>query len=148
MKTPTGSASDEAQIRKIVDDRVDAVFAKDLNRLMSDYAPDVVSFDVVNPLTRVGSDEIRRRAGEWFSAYQGPIGYEIRDLVVAAAGDLAFCYYLYRIRGVLTDGGKVDMWVRATVCFRKTRDKWLITHEHGSVPFDPETGRASVDIKP
>jgi len=61
---------------------------------------------------------------------------------------VGFCHYLYRVTGTLANGVKVDMWVRASVCCRKTDGKWMITHEHGSVPFDPESGKASLDLKP
>jgi ketosteroid isomerase-like protein len=40
------------------------------------------------------------------------------------------------------------MWVRATLCLRRIDDKWMIAHEHQSVPFDVETGKASLDLKP
>jgi ketosteroid isomerase-like protein len=38
--------------------------------------------------------------------------------------------------------------VRVTVCCRKSDDRWLITHEHVSVPTDFETGRAVLDLAP
>jgi len=38
--------------------------------------------------------------------------------------------------------------VRATVCYRKIDGKWMIVHEHFSVPFDMETLKASLDLKP
>jgi hypothetical protein len=28
------------------------------------------------------------------------------------------------------------MWWRTTICFRKIDGKWMVTHEHNSVPFD------------
>ena len=37
---------------------------------------------------------------------------------------------------------------RATVCFGKVDGKWMITHEHNSVPFNMENGQASLDLKP
>jgi ketosteroid isomerase-like protein len=40
------------------------------------------------------------------------------------------------------------MWVRATLCFRKTNGKWVVTHQHLSAPFDPASGQASLDLKP
>jgi len=43
---------------------------------------------------------------------------------------------------------KTDVWVRATVCFRKIDGQWKVTHEHISVPFDMETFKASVHLKP
>jgi ketosteroid isomerase-like protein len=36
----------------------------------------------------------------------------------------------------------------STVCLRKIGGKWTVTHEHNSVPFDPETGKPSLDLKP
>lgn len=80
--------------------------------------------------------------------YEGPIGYEIRDLSITSGNDVAFCHYLYRASGTRTDGAKVDMWVRATVCYRKINGTWMVTHEHQSVPFDPKSGKASLDLKP
>lgn len=148
MTTANNKAIDEAQIRALIEDRVKAVRARDINGLMSNHAPDILSFDVVNPLQYSGSDTVRERAQEWFALYQGPIGYEIRDLSITTGNEVAFCHYLYRVSGTRRDGGKVDMWVRATVCYRKIDGTWMITHEHDSVPFDPESGRASLDLKP
>lgn len=138
----------EGQIRALIEDRVEAVRSKDLVWLTSSIAPDVVSFDVLNPLRYTGSGTMRQRSEAWFSAYQGPIGYEVRDLSVTAGDDVAFCHFLYRVSGALVDGGDVNMWVRATVCFRKIDGAWMVSHEHDSVPFDAESGRASLDLKP
>jgi ketosteroid isomerase-like protein len=91
---------------------------------------------------------VRERAAQWLSWYQGPIGYEVRDLSVTAGDDAAFCHYLYRVTGTMTNGREVDMWVRSTVCFRKDEGEWAVAHEHTSVPFDAESGKASVDLKP
>ena len=38
---------------------------------MSNLAPEILSFDVVDPLQRIGSDALRKRAEEWFSSFQG-----------------------------------------------------------------------------
>lgn len=148
MTIQNNKAIDEAQIRTLIEDRVKAVRAKNINGLMSNHASDVLSFDVVNPLQYTGSDTVRERAEEWFSLYQGSIGYETRDLSITTGDDVAFCHYLYRVSGTRTDGEKVDMWVRATVCYCKIDGTWMITHEHNSVPFDMETLKASLEIKP
>ncbi len=73
MTTQHGKATDEATIRKLIEDRAKAARAKDINGLMSNHAPDILAFDVVNPLKYTGSDALRGRAEEWFSLYQGPI---------------------------------------------------------------------------
>jgi len=84
MTTATSKVQDEDQIRKLIDDRIKAVRTLDVESSTSNLAPDILSFDVVNPLQHIGSDASRRRAAEWFSSFQGPIGYEIRDLSITA----------------------------------------------------------------
>jgi ketosteroid isomerase-like protein len=146
--TTESKTPDEIQIRGIIEQRVKAVRDKDINALMSNHAPDVLSFDVLNPLQYAGVDIIRGHAEKWLSSYQSTIGYEVRHLSITADETVAFCHYLYRVSGTLRNGGEVNMWVRATVCLRKIGGKWTITHEHQSVPFDAETGQASLDLKP
>src|ERR1700675_4923318 len=60
----------------------------------------------------------------------------------------AFSHGLCHVSATKTDGGQLDMWWRKTVCFRKIEGKWMVTHEHNSVPFDPKSGKASLDLKP
>jgi ketosteroid isomerase-like protein len=116
---------------------------------MSNYAPDVQEFDAVNSLQYiVGIDGPRKRADEWFAAYQGPISYQVRDLNITAGSDIAFCHFLYHISGTMTNGQEVDMWLRATLGCQKLDGKWLVTHEHSSVPFDVGSGKASLELKP
>jgi ketosteroid isomerase-like protein len=40
------------------------------------------------------------------------------------------------------------MWIRSTTCFRKFDGEWKVVHEHNSVPFDPATGTAALDLEP
>ena len=148
MTKENNNGTDEAQIRKLMDDQVSAVREKDVNRSLSNYSPNILSFDVVNPLQKTGLEARKKRAEEWFSTFQGPIGYELRDLSITASDDVAFCHSLNRVNGTLKDGGVLDMWWRATVCYRKIGGEWTVTHEHNSVPFDVETGKASLDLKP
>ena len=91
----------------------------------------------------------RRNVEEWFATWQGPIGYEIRDPIITVGEGVAFSYSLNRIYGKRTNGENTDVWVRVTAGFRKVNGKWLITHEHVSVPFYMDgSDRAAVDLKP
>lgn len=147
MTTESRRAAETA-IRDLVEGWVEAVRAGDVDARLANYAPDVRSFDAVNPLQQVGSDGVRERLEAWLASYDGPVGYELRGLDVTAADDVAFCHSLNHITGTLKAGGDVDMWVRTTVCFRKIDGRWTVTHEHTSSPFDPETGKASVELQP
>jgi uncharacterized protein (TIGR02246 family) len=148
MTSAQSEATDDAEIRALIDDRVEAVRARDVNRAMSSIAPDIWTFDVVNSLQSLGSEASRKRTEAWFSSFQGPIGFEMRDLRISMGDEVAFSHSLNRYSGTQEGAVEIDMWVRATTCYRKIDGKWVITHEHQSVPFDGETGRASTDLTP
>ena len=61
--------------------------AKDAARLGHHHAPDVVAYDLLEPLQYRGLTGVREHAQQWFDGYDGPIAYEIRDLVVAPGHD-------------------------------------------------------------
>ncbi len=148
MAADVAQASNEAQIRELIDDWVTALRAKNIDGLLSNHVQDIVLFDVPPPLQYRGADVYRKNWEEWFPTLEGPVGYEIRELSVTADDDVAFSHSLNRITSTSTGGEAIDVWVRATVGFRKINGKWMVTHEHVSVPFYMDTGKAACDLKP
>jgi ketosteroid isomerase-like protein len=67
----------------------EAARTKDIDRLMSLYAPDIVYFDVVPPLQFTGSAAVRGNFLRWFDGYKSAIALEIRDLNILVSADLA-----------------------------------------------------------
>lgn len=145
MVTPVEA---EAEIRAIMSARVAAIHAKDAAALVAHHAPDVVSYDLMEPLQHRDVSAIRERGRQWFDGYDGPMGYEIRDLVVHTAFDVAFCHGLHHVSGTTREGQEVDMWWRATQGFHRIDGTWRIVHEHASLPFDMKTGKVSFSLKP
>jgi ketosteroid isomerase-like protein len=82
-------ASSDSEVRGLLDIRVDASQAKDIDRLMSLYSPDIIYFDVVPPLQFTGAADVRRNFMRWFDEYDGPISLETHDLTVATSADVA-----------------------------------------------------------
>jgi uncharacterized protein (TIGR02246 family) len=148
MSTQENRAKDEAAIRELTDRLVKAVRAKDLNGVMTAYAPNMVAFDIVPPLQYVGAAEFKKPWQELFELYEGPLDYEVRDLSITVGDDVAFSHSLNRIGGTMKNGHKTGMWLRYTGCYRKMNGKWLIEHLQASVPADLATGKAMVDLKP
>ncbi|HJP91654.1 MAG TPA: SgcJ/EcaC family oxidoreductase [Pyrinomonadaceae bacterium] len=148
MATERKQSTEEVQIRKRMDEWVNAFRSKDINSVLSVFALETVAFDVVPPLAYTGRDAYRKQWEKLFASYQGPIEYEIRDLSIAAEHDLAFSHSINRISGTLKNGQKTGFWLRMTACWRRIDDQWLIEHEHVSVPIDMESGRALLDLKP
>lgn len=138
----------EPEIRTLVDSRSEAIRMKDIDRLMSYYSPDIAYFDAVPPLQYVGSGALRDRFLQWFDGYKTGIGQDVRHLNIVASGDVAVAFMLIRAGGTLKNGNEFESWVRATSCCKRSNITWLIAHEHISVPVDPGSGRAAVDLVP
>ena len=148
MTVEENKKNDEAAILGLLDEGIRSLHDKNIEGIMSLYAPEVVSFDIVPPLRYVGVEAFRKVWEEVFSSFQGPIDYEIHDLTITVGDDAAFTYSLNRISGTLNTGQKTDLWLRWTACWRSINGKWLIVHHQNSVPVDLQTGRAVLDLKP
>ncbi|HYX21090.1 MAG TPA: SgcJ/EcaC family oxidoreductase [Thermoanaerobaculia bacterium] len=142
-----GSAG-ETEIRALIDRVVHAIRARDVDGVMSAFAPDVVSFDIGPPLQHGGGPAFAARWRELFDAYRGPIEYEVHDLDVTADDAVAFSHSLNRIAGTLENGRTSERWLRWTACYRRVEGRWRIVHEQVSVPVDPRDGKALLDLKP
>ena len=137
---------DEAQIRECLNKWTRALHAKNLGALTALYAPDTIAFDLMPP-SQVDASHYRKNFERWFTSMPGPIEYEIHDLRVAASGDVAFSHNLGHIKATRANGEKADYWVRVTVGFQKRNGQWLVIHDHVSMPFDMETGKAVRDLR-
>jgi uncharacterized protein (TIGR02246 family) len=144
------AAKSEAEIRQLLTRWQKAFRAKDIDAVMAVYASGVtvVAFDVVPPLEKVGKESYRKNYEEFFAMYEGSPDVEVRDLRIVAGKDVAFIYCLERMSGTLKGGQRSDIWLRVTSGLRKIAGKWLIVHDHVSVPADFETGKAALDLKP
>ena len=148
MTTEKNRASDEAQIRQMIDGFVEAFRAKDINGVVAIYAPEIVSFDLAPPLQYVGAAAYRKVFQEAMDSFQGQFDFEVRDLNITTGSDVAYSYSFNRMGGTMKNGRKLDLWLRWTACFQKINGKWLIMHEQVSVPVDLESGNAVLDLKP
>ena len=146
--TENNKDSNEAQIRQQMDRFVMAFRSKDVDLMMSLFAPEMISFDIIPPLQYVGSDEYRKVWKETFALFQDPIEIEISHLSITADKKVAFSHNFLRLRATMMNGQKIDYWERLTCCFQKVDDTWLIVHEHVSLPADLKTGMALMDFKP
>lgn len=148
MTIEEDKTKNEAAIRELIDGFVKAIRGKDINGAMSVFAPEVVSFDLGPPLQHGGGEMFVERWQDLFDSYQNPIDYEVRDLSITAGDDVAFSHSLNRVSGTMKNGKKSDRWLRWTACYCKRNGKWLIVHEHVSVPVDLGDGKAMLDLKP
>lgn len=133
----TRNSGDEAEIRKLVEDQQRAVRAKDIDAIMAHYAVEFAVFNVKPPFQIHDAGEWRRVWETSLAHFPASFGTETRSLVVSVSGELGMAHYFLRFTGLPGD----PSWIRVTVVYRRTAGRWLIVHEHSSVPFDPETLR-------
>jgi uncharacterized protein (TIGR02246 family) len=148
MKQAAAVMNDEAAIRRQMDDLLQAIRAMDLNRVTQMFASDMVSFDVEPPLQHLG---LAAKSHNWekvFAAFEPPLGYEVRELAIFPGGAVAFAHSLNRLSGTMKNGMKTAVGVRSTLCFEKVGGRWLIVHDHVSVPLDVASGRGLVNLEP
>jgi ketosteroid isomerase-like protein len=124
-----------------------AISVKDIDKVMSFFAPDMISFDLEPPLRYAGAENKRRRWLSGFAAYTS-IAYEVSELTVTANDDLAFIHALNRFQGMQSSGQATDLWVRWTACLRRIDDTWLVVHDHVSVPVNLGNGQAALNLAP
>jgi ketosteroid isomerase-like protein len=148
MPTEEVMTSLQSEITALFSSRSEAIRAKDIDRLMPLYSPDVVYFDLVPPLEYSGAAALRARFVNWFEGWKSAIRQDIDELTILASGDVAAAHMLIHAGGTRKDGSEVAFWVRASNCCRRADRGWLITHEHISLPVDLRTGTAVTDLVP
>ena len=127
----------------------EAVRNGDIDNIMSYYSDDVIAYDMMPPLEFIGKEHYQKSWQDYFSnQLKFPIQFNYEKQKIFINGDLSFTHALVHMVGEPENGEKkIEMWMRNTTCFKKFGDKWLITHEHNSIPIDKEL-KGLADLHP
>lgn len=142
------AADDKAEIVALNQRLVEAFNKKDLAAAMAYYVNDesAVFFEDAVPFQMAGTSALRKLLQEFIkSASQIHMG--MKDIAVVVGGDLAAAHYILSVTWTDKNGTHSENG-RYTQVLKKVDGKWLIWHEHFSVPYDPATGKAVLDAKP
>jgi uncharacterized protein (TIGR02246 family) len=148
MSTKTRTLTVEAELREVIDRWLESFRSKDLASMLQHYAPDIVLFDVKPPLQHKGMEAYRKVWEDFLPCVAAPVDYTMHDQRIVASDDVAFCHSLNHLGVTGSSGERHELWLRATVCLQKIAGQWQVKHEHVSVPYNPMTGQASLDLKP
>jgi ketosteroid isomerase-like protein len=148
MRQESSRADERAAIERRLDSWLNAVRAKDVDALLSHYAPDLLVYNLAPPMRSRGLTAPRKTWTEWFASFDGPIGYEVRDRRLSYSADVAFTTSVNHIWGMQKDGERLELWLRVTVGLCKIDGEWMATHEHVSVPFDMSSMKALLQLEP
>ena len=128
------TSSDESEVRRLIEDWAEAVRRRDLEGIVKQHAADLLLFDVPLPVQSKGI-EAYRKSWDVFYRWFGQSGvFELSELRVTTSDSVAFCTALIRCAGSDARGATEELAVRLTVCYRKIDGRWIIVHEHHSVP--------------
>jgi len=141
---------DKAAIQALEDTYNEGFNAKDVDKVMSVYAPgkQLFVFDVVTPREYKGWEAYRKDFEGLFSSFPGPMKNTISEQTIHVVGSIAYGHNIQTGEFVGKDGKPVNLIVRTTDIYRKMDGKWLIVEEHNSVPIDLDTMKPDLVSKP
>lgn len=90
------AASNEVQIKMLLDGWAKAFHDHDIKAIMAMYKPgtEMVAYDVIPPLQYVGYDAYKKDYENFLSQYKGPINIEYRDIHIVTSDTVAYAFGL------------------------------------------------------
>jgi uncharacterized protein (TIGR02246 family) len=126
--------SEEAAIRDVIESWAAAVRRQDYDGILRNHADDIVMFDVPPPPRCDGLEAYRKTWDIFFSWSRDPVPFEIAQMQITAGADVAFVVATMHCAEPGPQGEQVPLDFRLTIGLRKVDGRWIITHEHHSVP--------------
>lgn len=135
MSSNNQQTDDEGLIRKLLEQWAASTRKGLHDEVLANHAADVVIYDVLPPMKYEGAAAYRASWDEWQPETTGPGLFDLHELKVTAGHDVAFAHALIHCGGTAPNGKTFEDWVRATFCLCKVEGKWLVTHQHISMPI-------------
>ena len=133
MTASSKTSADEAAIRELVERWARAVREKNIEGILANHSTDMLMFDVPPPVESKGIEEYRKMWDSFFAWADDPVTFEIKEMDITAGTDAAFVAALMRCAGV-ENGERTELEFRLTIGLRKIGDRWMVLHEHHSIP--------------
>jgi ketosteroid isomerase-like protein len=126
------TSSDLENVTVLIRDWEAAVQRQNMTDVLSHHSPDILMFDVPEPIQARGLAEYRETWQLFFANQEpGPSSFRLHELEVMVDGSLAVAH-------ALLDVG--DIRCRLTAALRRIDGEWMFVHEHHSSPWpDPRT---------
>lgn len=143
---PLAQADSADEIRAAQNSIAAGAEARNLDQIMSNYwhSQKLFVFDVYPPRQYVGWDAFRKDWHDFLAAYKGPITYQMQEMYVDTDGKYGYIHVIEHIAGTTDEGKATVINMRVTELYQKMNGKWLIVHEHASVPVDLKTRQADI----
>jgi uncharacterized protein (TIGR02246 family) len=141
---------DKAAIQALEDTFNEGFNSKDVDKIMSVYAPrkQLFVFDVEPPREYTSWEAYKKDWEALFASMPGPLTNTISEQTIHVVGSIAYGHNIETAEFTGKNGAKVKVVVRTTDIYRKINGKWLIVEEHNSVPVDLSTLKPDILSNP
>ncbi|GIF18074.1 ketosteroid isomerase-like protein [Actinoplanes tereljensis] len=138
------------EIREVIETKAALLRKGDIQAILSYYAPSYVEYTLAPPLQQPGDGRDPAPLAAWFATFEAPPSREVTRLEITTDGDVAFATSLDCLTAVPRGATEsFTLWFRVTLGLRRIDGRWLVTHEHESVPFEMDGSfRASIGLTP
>jgi ketosteroid isomerase-like protein len=138
------------EIQDVIESRYAHLADGDVKGMLESYAPQVVQFTLAPPLAGPADGHDPAPTEQWLTGFEAPPRRTATQLEITADGDVAFATSIDSMTATPRGASEpFTLWYRMTLGLRRVDGKWLIFHEHASVPFYMDGSfRAAVDLEP
>jgi ketosteroid isomerase-like protein len=124
--------NNESLIRQLIEAWANAVRNRDLDAILANHAEGMVMFDVPPPFQSIGIEAYRETWQTFFDNTEPGI-FEFQTFEVVPGEEVAFAYATMKCSDKGPNGYD-ELPFRFTAGLRKANGRWLIVHEHHSIP--------------
>ena len=129
----TITRADEAAIRELVENWASAVRARNMEGILASHSQDILMFDVPPPFQSKGIEAYRRTWDLFFKWAPDPAVFDIDEMTITSGQEVAF---VTAVMSCVDGADKSRLLFRLTIGLTKVGGKWMVMHEHHSVPAD------------
>jgi uncharacterized protein (TIGR02246 family) len=125
----------ETEIRELVSKWEQAVRDEDVAGIRANHSEDFLMFDVPPPFLSRGLDAYMETWKIFYPSQARPLTFYFEQIEVTTGEDVAFATAIGTC-GYIDHGERTDLKFRLTMGLQKREGRWLIIHEHHSVPAE------------
>ncbi|HEX4407974.1 MAG TPA: nuclear transport factor 2 family protein [Xanthobacteraceae bacterium] len=127
-------SEDEKKIRAFIERWSKAVRNEDRAGIRADHHHDILMFDVPPPFQSRGIDAYMATWEMFLSMVEKPVEFNFTDVEVTAGADVAFATAIGHCINIDSARQREPLDFRLTMGLRKIGGRWIVTHEHHSLP--------------
>jgi uncharacterized protein (TIGR02246 family) len=134
IPTADTGAHDETSIRELIERWAAAIRARDATRVVTHTSPDTAIFGVRDEVLTWGNAAYRKSWDSFLASNAEAVALDVDELSITAGVDVAFCHALIYCANAAPGGLRWKLALRLTIGLRKVDERWIVVHEHHSVP--------------